>query len=162
MLVLTHLVPHLTDIGIPATTAAVISGLIGVVSMVGRLGIGWVSDRLDRKTTTIIAILLQAGALFILAWAQEMWMFYLFAVVYAIGYGGLDPVTLALVSDIFGMKNLGRIMGALLVFWPIGAGLGTVVGGILFDAFGDYFLAFLLTAVISLIACVCALFIKRE
>jgi MFS transporter, OFA family, oxalate/formate antiporter len=162
LLVLTHLVPHLTDEGIPATTAAVISGLIGVISMVGRLSTGWISDRLDRKTTTIIAILLQAGALFLLAWAHEMWMFYLFAVIYAIGYGGLDPVTLALVSDIFGMKNLGRIMGALMVFWPLGAGAGTAVGGILFDVFGDYFLAFLLTAIVSLAALVCAVLIKRE
>ena len=162
LLVLTHLVPHLTDLGIPPTRAGVISGLIGVVSMVGRLGIGWVSDRIDRKVSTIISIVLQAGSLFLLAWSQQMWMFYLFVVIYGVGYGGLDPATLALVGDIFGTRNLGRIMGALLVFWPLGAGAGSVVGGILFDATGNYFVAFLLTASFMLVACICAFLIKRN
>jgi predicted MFS family arabinose efflux permease len=162
LLVLTHFVPHLTDLGIPATTAALISGLIGVISIAGRLGFGWVSDRLDRKLATIIAIILQAGALFLLAWTQQLGMFYLFAVIYAIGYGGLDPTTLALVGDIFGTRYLGQILGALLVFWPLGAGAGSVVGGIIFDATGSYFSAFLLVAIGMLVACACALLIKRE
>jgi MFS family permease len=162
LLVLTHFVPHLTDLGIPATTAALISGLIGVISIAGRLGFGWVSDRLDRKLATTIAIILQAGPLFLLAWAQQLWMFYLFAAIYAIGYGGIDPTTLALAGDIFGTRYLGKILGALLLFWPLGAGAGSIVGGIIFDATGSYFSAFLLVASAMLAACVCALLIKRE
>jgi MFS family permease len=161
LLVLTHLVPHLTDIGIPATTAAVISGLIGIVSIAGRLGAGWLSDKLDRKVVTIISILLQAGSLFLLAWSGQLWMFYLFAVIYAIGYGGLDPATLALVGDIFGTRELGKILGSLLVFWPLGAGVGSVVGGLLYDATGSYFSAFLLTASFMVLAGICALLTKR-
>jgi len=162
LLVLTHLVPHLTDLGIPATTAGVISGLIGVVSIAGRLGIGWVSDRMDRKIATVITILLQAGALFLLAWSHQMWMFYLFVVIYGIGYGGLDPATLTLVGDIFGTRHLGRILGAMLVFWPFGAGAGSAVGGIIFDVTGSYFPAFLLTAILMLLACIAGILIKRK
>jgi len=162
LIVLTHLVPHLTDIGIPLTAAAPIAGLIGIVSIAGRLSIGYFSDRLDRKVSTIIAILLQAGSLFLLAWSQQMWMFYLFAVIYGIGYGGLDPATLALVGDIFGMRDLGQIMGALLMFWAVGAGVGSEVGGIIYDRTGSYFGAFLLCAVFMLAACACASLIRRE
>jgi MFS family permease len=161
LLVLTHLVPHLTDIGIPATTAAVISGLIGIVSTAGRLGAGWLSDKLDRKVVTIISILLQAGSLFLLAWSEQLWMFYLFAVIYAMGYGGLDPATLALVGDIFGTRELGKILGSLLVFWPLGAGVGSEVGGLLYDATGSYFSAFLITASFMVLAGICALLTKR-
>jgi MFS family permease len=162
LLVMTHLVPHLTDIGLPATSAALIAGLIGVVSTAGRLGTGWISDRLERKITNIITVLLQAGGLLLLAWANQMWMFYLFVVIYSIGYGGLDPVSLALVGDIFGTRHLGKILGVLLIFWPFGAGLGSVAGGILYDTTGSYFVPFLLTAILMTMAGIGAVFIRKK
>jgi MFS family permease len=161
MLVLTHLVPHLTDIGIAATTAALISGLIGAVNPLGRLGGGWLSDRLGRKFTSVIAILLQSGALFLLAWSQQLWMFYLFVAIFALGYGCLDPATLALIGDVFGLKKLGSIMGALMIFWVVGAGIGSEVGGIIYDASGSYFPAFLMTAILMLLSCTFALLLRK-
>jgi MFS family permease len=161
LLVMTHLVPHLTDIGIAPTTAAMIMGIIGGVNILGRLYGGWLSDRLGRKFAAFLAILLQAGSIFILVWSQQLWMFYLFAVLFALGYGSLDPPTLALVGDIFGLKKLGSIMGVLMVFWATGAGIGSEVGGIIYDASGSYFPAFLLTAVLMLLSCTFALLLRK-
>jgi MFS family permease len=162
MLVMTHLVPHLTDIGISAATAALIIGLIGIISSAGRLGGGWLSDKLDRKIAILLSIVFQAGALFLLAWSQPIWMFYLFAAFFALGYGGLDPSTMALVGDTFGMKKLGSILGALMVFWTIGAGAGSAAGGILFDITGSYFSAFLITAVFMLLSGLCAVLTQSK
>ena len=162
LLVLTHLVPHLTDIAISTTTAATITGMIGIVSIAGRLGSGWLTDRISRRTATILSILLQAGALFLLAWTRQTGMFYLFAVVYGLGYGALDPASLGLIGDTFDLRYLGRIMGAILVFWEAGAGIGAEVGGIIYDATGSYFTAFLLCGGMMLVSGLCALAINKQ
>ena len=162
LMVMTHLVPHLTDIGVESTTAAFIGGLIGIISIAGRLGIGWISDRIGRRPSIILTVLLQAGALYMLAWSTQIWLFYVFAVVFAIGYGGLDPATLGSIGDIFGLRNLGKITGGLTFFFAVGAACGSAAGGLIYDATGSYFLAFLLTGILMTIAAICALFIKKR
>jgi MFS family permease len=161
LLVMTHLVPHLTDIGIASTTAAFIGGLIGMVSIAGRLGVGWFSDRMGRKSSILLTILCQCAALFLLAWSNSLWMFYVFAIVFALGYGGLDPATVALVGDLFGVRNLGRITGSLTFFWALGAGVGSAFGGLIYDATGSYFAAFLLIACCMFLAATLALLIRK-
>ena len=161
-LVLTHIVPHATDIGISVIDAAIVFSLISMVSIPGRLIMGEVSDRVGRRASAIICALLQAGAMVWLIWSQDLWMFYLFALVYGFGYGGLDPSTLALVGEIFGLRNIGVTMGALGVGWGIGAAIGPVVGGLIFDASQSYFTAFLIGAFAMLVATLFVALTKRE
>jgi len=141
-LVLVHIVPHATDIGISAMEAAVALSLIGGISIPGRLLMGWVSDKIGRKVTGIICALLQTGAMVGLIWSQELWMLYIIAVVYGFGYGGFDPPVVALIGDIFGLRSIGIIMGALVIGWSIGAFIGPLIGGLIFDAYNSYSLAF--------------------
>ncbi len=161
-LVLTHIVPHVTDIGISAIDAAIVFSLISMVSIPGRLIMGEVSDRVGRRASSIICALLQAGAMVWLIWSQDLWMFYVFALVYGFGYGGLDPSTLALVGEMFGLRNIGVTMGALAVGWGIGAAIGPVVGGLIFDASQSYFTAFLIGAFAMLAATLFVALTKKE
>ena len=151
-LVLTHIVPHVTDIGISAMEAAVALSLIGSVSIPARLLMGWTSDKIGRKVTAIICSLLQAGAMVWLIWSQELWMLYLFAVVYGFGYGGLDPPVVALIGDTFGVRSIGVIMGALVIGWALGAAIGPIIGGLIFDVRSSYSLAFTAGALAMLVA----------
>jgi MFS family permease len=162
MLIITHLVPHLTDIGIASTTAAFVGGLIGIVSIVGRLSVGWISDRLGRQSSILLTVSLQVAAILILTWSNSLGMLYVFAIIFGLGYGGLDPATVALIGDIFGVRNLGRITGSLTFFWALGAGAGSAVGGLIYDATGSYFSAFLLTAGFMLLADVLALSLRKR
>ncbi len=141
-LVLTHIVPHATDIGISVMEAAAALSLIGGISILGRLSMGWVSDKMGRKVTGVICALLQVGALAWLISAQELWMLYAVAAVYGFGYGGIDPPIAAMLGDIFGLRSIGVIMGALNIGWAIGAFIGPLIGGLTFDATGSYSMAF--------------------
>lgn len=161
-LVLTHIVPHATDMGISATDAALVLSLIGGISIPGRLTMGMVSDRIGRKVSAVICALLQAGALVLLIWSQDLWLFYVFAAAYGFGYGGLDPPTLALIGDVFGLRSLGVIMGALVVGWGIGAAIGPAVGGLIFDVTKSYFMAFIIGALAMLVAALFVALIKQE
>ena len=161
-LVQIHIVPHATDVGISATEAAVVLGLTGSISIPGRLIMGGVSDRTGRKVSAITCALLQVGAMIWLAWAQDLWMLYLFAVVYGFAYGGFDSPVTALIGDTFGPRSLGVIMGALGVGWGIGAAIGPAVGGLIFDVSKSYFMAFLIGALIMLVATLFVALTKRE
>jgi len=136
--------------------------LIGGAAVAGRVVLGTVSDRMGRKVTAIICALLQAGAMMWLLRANDLWMFYLFALVYGFAFGGMSPVMAALIGDTFGLGRIGAILGMLEVGFGIGAAIGSAVGGFIFDVSNSYFLAFLLGAAVMLVATLLIALIRRE
>ena len=162
LLVLTHIVPHATDIGIPAMEAAFILSLIGGSNIAGRLLMGRVSDSIGRKATAVICALLVSGTMIWLIWSQNLCMLYLFGIVFGFSIGGLDPAVTALIGDIFGLRSIGIIMGILNVAFGIGAAIGPAVGGFVFDASKSYSTAFLAGALAMLITALLIVLIKQE
>jgi len=57
LLILTHLVPHITDIGFSEIQAATIASIIGGISILGRILMGIMSDKIGRKMTVVICSL---------------------------------------------------------------------------------------------------------
>jgi len=162
LMLLTHIVPHATDIGIPVMEAAVILSLMGGSNIAGRLLMGRVSDSIGRKATAIICALLVVGAMMWLIWSQDLWMLYLFGIVFGFSFGGLDPSVTGLIGDSFGLRSIGVIMGTLNVAWGIGAAIGPAVGGFVFDASKSYSMAFLAGALAMLIAALLVALIRKE
>ena len=161
-LVTTHIVPHATDLGISREKAALILTLIGTISSVGRLTFGGLSDRIGRKVSVVLCALLQCAMLLFVAWSRELWLFYIFAIFYGFGFGGVSTVTTALIGDTFGATNLGAITGAAVVGYTLGAAAGPLLGGYVFDITNDYFIAFLIGAAAILGAILFVLLIKKE
>jgi MFS family permease len=155
-------VPYVTDMGVSAAEAAVVLGLIGSISIPGRLVMGVVSDKTGRKVSAMICGLLQIGAMIWVAWARELWMFYIFAIVYGFASGGFDIPVTALIGDIFGVHSLGEIMGVLIIGWGLGAAIGPAVGGLIFDVTENYFMAFMIGALAMMVATSCVAIIKRQ
>jgi len=160
--VLTHIVAHAIDLGVSAGEASLVLGLIGLISIPARLVVGGVSDRVGRKVSAVICALLQAGAMIWLIWSHDLWMLYLFAVVYGLGYGGFDPPTVALVGDTFGLRSIGVVMAALIIGWTMGAAIGPAAGGFIYDVNSSYFVAFLAGALFMLAAALLVSLIRRE
>ena len=162
LMMITHIVPHATDIGIPAMEAATVLSLIGGSNIVGRLLMGRVSDGIGRRTTAIICALLVSGAMIWLIWSRDLWMLYLFGVVCGFFFGGFDPAVTALIGDTFGLRSIGMIMGVLNVAFGIGAAIGPVVGGFVFDASRSYSITFLAGALAMLLAALLATLIRKK
>ncbi|UCD09750.1 MAG: MFS transporter [Dehalococcoidales bacterium] len=142
----THIVPHVTDIGITATEGAMIISVMGAARVGGMIGLGIVADRIGRKKVAIVSTLVMAGAMLWLVWVQDLWMFFVFAVIYGLGNGGLFSGVTALLGDTFGLDRLGSILGLLEIGWGIGAATGPLIGGFIFDTSASYSLAFILGA----------------
>ncbi len=161
-LLLTHVVPHITDIGFSSIQAATFLSLNGIAAMAGMIIMGAVSDRIGKKKTAIICSLLSVGFVLLLVWADELWVLYLIAAVYGFAQGGHGSAVTALIGDTFGVANIGKLIGALSLSWAIGAGLGPVIGGLIFDKTGDYALAFMIVAAVVLTRALFIIPIRRE
>ena len=161
-MILTHIVPHGTDMGIPVMEAATILSLIGAMNIPGRLLVGRISDSLGRKATAITCLLFLAGAIIWLIFSKDLWMFYLFALVFGFFWGGLSTVTTAMVGDIFGLRSIGIIMGTLSAVWFLGAAIGPFIGGLIYDISNNYSLAFSICVAAMVIATLLLALIKRE
>lgn len=161
-LLLTHVVPHITDIGFSSIQAATFLSLNGIAAMAGMIIMGSVSDRIGKKKTAIICSLLSVGFVLLLVWADELWVLYLIAAVYGFAQGGHGAAVTALIGDTFGVVNIGKLIGALSLGWAIGAGLGPVIGGLIFDKTGDYALAFMIVAAVMLTRALFIIPIRRE
>ena len=142
LIIMVHIVPHATDAGISSTTAAGILSTIGGISMAGRFVIGIAIDRIGNRLSMIICLILFISALLWLQMARELWMLYLFAVVYGFAHGGLLTVVSPIVAEYFGLRSHGVLFGIVFFSSTVGGAIGPVIAGHIFDITGSYSLAF--------------------
>lgn len=155
-----HVVSHGIRLGISATYATSVLAVIGGISVAGRIVMGGIGDRTGSKLALVIAFALMSVALFWLQLAGELWMLYLFAVVFSFGYGGESTLRPLMVAELFGLREHGVIHGAVLIGSTTGGAIGPLVAGYIFDVTGSYQLAFLIGAIISVIGLILILSIK--
>lgn len=158
--VMLHIAPHAIEQGISTTFAATVLGTIGGSSIAGRLGMGALSDRLGSKVTFIMAISILSGALILLQFAQLVWVFLLFAILYGIAHGAFFTLTSPMLAKIFGLASLGTIYGVVSFAGNIGGAIGPVISGYLFDITNSYLPGFLLSLGLSIISIVLMSFLK--
>ena len=159
-MIMGHLVPSAEDVGMTPIRAAAVFSILTAVAIPSRLMGGFVADIVDKRTIASAFALIIAITMFWLVFADKMWMFYLFAAIYGIAYGGIDPPLIALVGDAFGLSKAGEIMGFLMVSWGIGSATGPYISGLIFDQTGGYQLAFSSGGLVMAIAVICLLNLK--
>lgn len=79
---------------------------------------------------------------------NELWMFYLFAVLFSFAYGGAVALYSPAIAEYFGMKAHSSTVGLVFFAVTLGGGIGPLVAGRIFDATGSYQLAFLIDALL--------------
>jgi len=141
-------------LGISSMKAAAILTLLGGTSIPGRLLMGRVSDIIGWKQGSIISALFMAGAMALPVGGSNLWTLYLFGIIFGLSYGAIDPPIVALIGDVFGLRHIGVIMGALVVGWSAGAAIGPALAGYIFDVNGNYVFAFLVGVVAMIVAAV--------
>lgn len=156
-IVLTHQIAHAVDVGYPKLFAASIFGLMGVVSIFGRLLFGYLTDVMKSETvfawvqaTSLIGI----AALLVLRDDSSPGLLYAFALFYGLGQGSRALVLSAISADLFLGKSFGAIYGYLTLSVGIGGGFGAWIGGFIFDATKSYFAAFLFSMACAVLAAI--------
>lgn len=147
-----HLVPYAVDHGIAATSAALLVGMIGIGSTVGRFFLGGLADKIGRQVAHLMMFVGMAAALVIWAASSTMAGLAAFAFLYGVFYGGWVAVMPAIVMDYFGGRNVSGIIGALYTSVAFGTLIGPSAAGFLFDASGSYVIPIFISIGANLIA----------
>jgi MFS family permease len=146
-----HLAPHVTDLGISATVAAAILATTNAAGIVGRIGLGGLGDRLGNKRLLVITFILLAVTFAGFTVISELWLLYLFVIIFGLGYGAGLTQESPIVANLFGLSAHGLILGVASFGHTMGAAVGILFGGYFYDISGSYQLTFIICGAASVI-----------
>jgi len=150
------------DQGYTQMAAARIAFLILSCSIVGRLLMGWLADRLPKKRVMMIIYLLDASALPLLFFADQPAAMIVFAILFGLGLGGEYMIIPLVVADLFGVRVLGRIMGIILTADGVAEAVTPMVVARLRDASGSYQAGIAVLIVLSFLGLVAISFLPHR
>jgi MFS family permease len=148
------IVVYLADIvrtqGLSLTTGALVVSTMFGVSSFTRFAVPILADRAGSKSAMALCFFLQGLPIMLLFGAHEAWHFYLFAVLFGIGFGGEMSAFPIINRQYYGDAPTGTIYGWQMLGAGIGMASGSFLGGVLRDVTGDYTLALVCSFVLSL------------
>lgn len=162
--VMQNLIPHLEDLGFTAGIVASAMSIIAMMSALGTLIFGWLSDRIKVKTAGIIGIVLIIISIMLLLYidvSSPAWLIWTYATILGLGIGGWMTTMSLLTSSNFGLTAYGTIYGALIAFQSVGAAVAPIFSGYFYDRTGSYDLAFITMLVIIVLGIPMVLAIRR-
>ncbi len=137
-----HIVVHGKDLGLTLALASGLVSVVGAASVVGRLTIGTLMDRIGGKRAFILCFVPLIASLGALLMVETRWPLYVVMVVYGFGHGGLFTVVSPVIVEYFGLRAHSAIFGTVLFFGTLGGASGPILAGWVFDTTGSYALAF--------------------
>ena len=136
-----HMIPYFQqDIGLTAAWAAVVMSMVFIISGIGRIGGGYLLDRIDyRLVLAVVAAMMGFSLLYLqVVGAKSVLATLPFALTFGVSFGCLVPMRGAVGSIMFGTRAIGGILG-LLQGGSVAAGvIGPLVMGLIFDLNGNY------------------------
>ena len=157
--VVTHIMPYLTSIHVTRASSSLIASALSLVSITGRLGLGWLGDRFDKRRVIASAFAMMCGGLVCLGFAssEAIWALTPFLILFGIGYGGNNTLRASVISEFFGRGNFGAIHGFVLGIIALGSIVGPPVAGWVFDNWGSYQPIWLVFAGLAVVAILVAI-----
>jgi MFS family permease len=156
-----HLVPYIISAGIEPQLAAFAVTFVAVLSILGRIGFGVLSDRYSKRKLLIFNFILQLIAVFALSQVRQIISITPCLAIFALSYGGLIVLKPAVTGDYYGRKNFGTIFGMIQGISVIGGIMGPIVMGLAYDTKGNYTSALISIALLNLLPIILLLFLKR-
>jgi MFS family permease len=161
-LMTTHMIPMVTDFGIPAVTASNMLAWFGLLSLAGILVAGPASDLIGDKIPIALTFLLRVFAFLLVIAYQNLTSFYVFALVFGFSYLVTAPLTPTLVGRLYGFSHVGVLSGFITTVHHLGGGFAAWGGGVLFDMTGSYQAVLVISAILAAIAAVSTMLIRQR
>jgi MFS family permease len=137
----THQVAHLVERGQPAMLVAGVVGLVGLFSIPGKIGWGFLSDRVWLEWIYLAGSFCVAAAclsLVAIDATSSAWYLYAYAVLIGLGYAVGAAMNPILSSRFFAGRHFGVVLGILNAPYQGAAAVGIWVAGAVHDRTGDY------------------------
>ena len=155
MLIVTHQVAHVVDIGYSHIWAAGVFGVMAFVSAGGRVAFGYLADAFTKTAAYTLNIACAAVGVLALTLATDTehpWLLYVYVGGFGIAFGSRAVILSAITADIFSGRGFGTIFGFSVMSVGVGGGLGAWMGGALHDLTGSYFVSFTVANALLLVS----------
>lgn len=132
-----HIVPMLTDRGMSPATAGATASALGLAVIGGRVIAGHLLDRWDAGWVTFLLLAFAAtGALLLGTGVAALAL--PGAILIGFGVGTETDLLAYLLGRRFPLRSFGSVYGTIFAVHALGAGVGGILAGTLFDATGGY------------------------
>ena len=149
-IVIIYIVPIAVLAGLDNVSAAGVLSTLALFSVSTRFLAPVISDYIGARGTMATAFVWQGLPVLMLFWAHDPWQFYLFAVVFGIGYGGEGSAFPVINRQYFGRGPMGSSFGWQAFGAGAGMALGAWLGGALFWLFDSYSVTIVVSTLASL------------
>ncbi len=152
MAVITHIMPYLEDLGYSRRTASLVAMAIPAISVAGRLGTGWISDKIAYRAILFLLLLGQLAGSILLLYSNLFILLILFVILFGITYGGIIVLRPIALRSYFGTTHIGSIIGSCIGLSAAGSIGGPLFAGWIFDTTGNYSLAWVIAGILLLVS----------
>ncbi len=149
-IVMVHGVFYATTKGVSLEAAAFIISIYSFSSVASRLIVPILADRWGAKGVMACFYFIQGAAVVMLFWTTEPWQFYIFSVVFGVGFGGEMSAFLVVNRQYFGMGPVRTVFGIQSMGAGLGMALGGLVGSVIYDTLGSYNIAWVVSLTASM------------
>ena len=132
-IILVYLVSIAEAEGISSGVAATIFVVLSVTSTITRFAVPIIADRTGSKPAMAGCFFLQVAPILLLLIAHDPWQFYLFAVLFGIGFGGEMSAFPIINRQYYGSGPIGTTYGYQMMGAGVGMAAGSLLGGFLRD-----------------------------
>ena len=160
----THFIPAMHDHGMGATTAAGLLAVVGLFDLIGTIGSGWLTDRMNPRILLGIYYGLRGVALIalpILLGPEVDPPIIIVMILFGLDWVATVPPTAMLCREIYGIERGAIVFGWVFAAHMVGAAAAAIVTGSIRVQLGDYFTAWILAGILALAAAVAALAIPK-
>jgi MFS family permease len=140
-----QLVPHLQQVGLSLASATGAMMLLGFFGMSSKIIFGRISETITARLAYVVIMILQIAGLTGMIFSGGSTAVWVALCVFGLGTGGVGALMPLVITDMFGLKQFGSIMGLtqMGIILPIVA--GPLMAGMIFDSTGGYNLMFGIT-----------------
>lgn len=115
MALIASTVPHFQDAGIELTAAAMVTSLMTMSAIGGKLLVGYLADKIDLRLVFYAVAAAHILMLVVFIIMPPYWVLLLVGTFCGIAVGGVFPVWATLIAWLFGSKSFGAIMGIMTI-----------------------------------------------
>ena len=150
-IILVYLVAMAEDEGVSKGLAAGAFVTLSVTSTITRFAVPVIAERMGSKPAMAGCFFLQVAPIVLLFFAQDAWHFYLFAVLFGIGFGGEMSAFPIINRQYYGSGPIGTTYGYQMMGAGVGMAAGALIGGQLRDFTGNFDATMALSLGLSLV-----------
>jgi len=149
--VIQHFILFLKDQGYSGTTATRFSTALLASSLGGRVLVGYLADRFQKKNLMALFYLLIGASILMLSAAHQPMAIWAFAVIFGFSMGADYMLIPLVVAECFGAASLGKLLALIIMGYSLGQWGAPWIAGAIFDAHHSYELAWRIMAVAGLL-----------